>query len=158
MADELTEEQTATFKEEFSLFDKDADGFITTKELGTVMLSLGMTLTEAELQDMINEVDADGNGEIDFPEFLTMMAAQMKKEFSKGNPSKEEFVQWIGKKNATSVGAFTSQLDANIDGVKPDELIKPDVENNRILVIALTLSLAALSTALIIAFVKRTRS
>jgi len=27
---------------------------------------------------MINEVDADGNGEIDFPEFLTMMARKMK--------------------------------------------------------------------------------
>uniref|UniRef100_A0A4X1VR86 EF-hand domain-containing protein n=1 Tax=Sus scrofa TaxID=9823 RepID=A0A4X1VR86_PIG len=30
------------------------------------------------LQDMINEVDADGNGTIDFPEFLTMMARKMK--------------------------------------------------------------------------------
>ena len=29
-------------------------------------------------QDMINEVDADGNGNIDFPEFLTMMARKMK--------------------------------------------------------------------------------
>jgi hypothetical protein len=29
-------------------------------------------------QDMINEVDADGNGTIDFPEFLTMMARKMK--------------------------------------------------------------------------------
>ena len=28
--------------------------------------------------DMINEVDADGNGTIDFPEFLTMMARKMK--------------------------------------------------------------------------------
>lgn len=27
---------------------------------------------------MINEVDADGNGTIDFPEFLTMMARKMK--------------------------------------------------------------------------------
>ena len=30
------------------------------------------------LQDMINEVDADGNGTIDFAEFLTMMARKMK--------------------------------------------------------------------------------
>ena len=50
----------AEFKEAFSLFDKDGDGTITTKELGTVMRSLGQNPTEAELQDMINEVDADG--------------------------------------------------------------------------------------------------
>ena len=74
MADQLTEEQIAEFKEAFSLFDKDGDGTITTKELGTVMRSLGQNPTEAELQDMVNEVDADGNGTIDFPEFLTMMA------------------------------------------------------------------------------------
>jgi len=74
----LTEEQIAEFKEAFSLFDKDGDGTITTKELGTVMRSLGQNPTEAELQDMINEVDADGNGTIDFPEFLTMMARKMK--------------------------------------------------------------------------------
>ena len=60
------------------MFDKDGDGTITTKELGTVMRSLGQNPTEAELQDMINEVDADGNGTIDFPEFLTMMARKMK--------------------------------------------------------------------------------
>ena len=37
MAEQLTEDQIAEFKEAFSLFDKDGDGTITTKELGTVM-------------------------------------------------------------------------------------------------------------------------
>ena len=78
MAEQLTEEQIAEFKEAFSLFDKDGDGSITTKELGTVMRSLGQNPTEAELLDMINEVDADGNGTIDFPEFLSLMARKMK--------------------------------------------------------------------------------
>ncbi|KAI6038533.1 hypothetical protein EDC04DRAFT_2693882 [Pisolithus marmoratus] len=83
MADQLSEGRVSSqlpgqFKEAFSLFDKDGDGTITTKELGTVMRSLGQNPTEAELQDMINEVDADGNGTIDFPEFLTMMARKMR--------------------------------------------------------------------------------
>jgi calmodulin len=42
------------------------------------MRSLGQNPSESELQDMINEVDADNNGTIDFPEFLTMMARKMK--------------------------------------------------------------------------------
>ncbi|KAG9376588.1 FRQ1 Ca2+-binding protein [Pyrenophora tritici-repentis] len=67
LADSLTEEQVSEFKEAFSLFDKDGDGQITTKELGTVMRSLGQNPSESELQDMINEVDADNNGTIDFP-------------------------------------------------------------------------------------------
>ena len=78
MVDQLTDEQIAEFKEAFALFDKDGDGTITTKELGTVMRSLGQNPTEAELQDMINEVDVDGNGTIDFPEFLSLMARKMK--------------------------------------------------------------------------------
>ncbi|ODV89357.1 hypothetical protein CANCADRAFT_3985 [Tortispora caseinolytica NRRL Y-17796] len=78
MAEQLTQEQIKDFKEAFALFDKDGDGHITTAELGVVMRSLGQTPTEADLQDMINEVDQDHNGTIDFPEFLTMMARKMK--------------------------------------------------------------------------------
>ncbi|XP_051011916.1 calmodulin-alpha-like [Acomys russatus] len=78
MANQLTGEQIAEFREAFSLFDKDGHGTITTKELGTLMKSLGQNPTEAELQDIINDVDADGNGTIDFSEFLTGMARKMK--------------------------------------------------------------------------------
>ena len=77
MVDQLTEEEIGEFKEAFTLFDKDGDGTITTKELGTIMRSLGQNPTEDELQDMISEVDGDGNGIIDFTEFLIMMDRKM---------------------------------------------------------------------------------
>merc|ERR1712165_197587 len=85
MADSLTEEQIAEFKEAFSLFDKDGDGKITTKELGTVMRSLGQNPKEEELNEMINEIDEDGNGTVDFDEFLIMMSKKIKE-----NDSEEE--------------------------------------------------------------------
>ncbi|CAH1956210.1 unnamed protein product [Acanthoscelides obtectus] len=74
----LSEEQVAEFKEAFMLFDKDEDGTITVAELGVVMRSLGQRPTETELRDMVNQVDSDGNGTIEFNEFLQMMSKKMK--------------------------------------------------------------------------------
>ena len=49
------------------------------------MRSLGQNPTESELEDMINEVDADGDGTINFPEFLTMMARKMSESNSESD-------------------------------------------------------------------------
>ena len=43
------------------------------QELSTVMRSLGQNPTDAEVQDMINEVDVDGSGAIEFPEFCVSL-------------------------------------------------------------------------------------
>ncbi|KAF9347860.1 hypothetical protein BGX34_002843 [Mortierella sp. NVP85] len=64
--------------EAFSLFDTDGDGYITAKELGDVMRSLGQNPTDSKIQDRIKELDVDGDGIVDFPEFLTMMVRNMK--------------------------------------------------------------------------------
>jgi len=70
----LTKEETENFREAFMLFDKDRGGDISIDELGDVMRSLGQRPTEEELRDIINEVDRDNTGTIDFNEFLTLMA------------------------------------------------------------------------------------
>ena len=50
----------AEIREAFQVFDKDGSGFISSRELGMVMRSLGQNPTEQELMAMINEVDVDG--------------------------------------------------------------------------------------------------
>ncbi|KAK7855163.1 calmodulin-like protein 8 [Quercus suber] len=56
----------------------DCVGCITVEELATVIRSLDQNPTAEELQDMISEVDADGNGTMEFTEFLSLMAKKMK--------------------------------------------------------------------------------
>merc|ERR1711953_1404166 len=70
----LSEKQIAEYEESFSFFDKDGDGLIQKHELGIVLRNIGMKPTEAELQDMVNEVDADHDGSVNFLEFLEMMS------------------------------------------------------------------------------------
>ena len=84
LAMQQMEEQMGDIKEAFYQFDKKRDGTIAAKDLGTVMRSLCLfpAPTEAELADMIDEVDADGAGTIDFPEFLTLTMCAMKKEMA----------------------------------------------------------------------------
>ncbi len=75
---DLNEEKLIELREAFEIFDRDKDGFITIKELGEVMKNLGQAPTESEIQDIINEIDIDGNGNIDFKEFLGLMSRKMR--------------------------------------------------------------------------------
>uniref|UniRef100_A0A8D3DH55 Troponin C, slow skeletal and cardiac muscles n=1 Tax=Scophthalmus maximus TaxID=52904 RepID=A0A8D3DH55_SCOMX len=87
--EQLTDEQKNEFKAAFDIFVQDAeDGCISTKELGKVMRMLGQNPTPEELQEMIDEVDEDGSGTVDFDEFLVMMVRCMKDD-SKGKTEEE---------------------------------------------------------------------
>ncbi|KAJ9602693.1 hypothetical protein H2200_012887 [Cladophialophora chaetospira] len=74
----LSDEELQAFKDVFALFDKDGSGTITAQELGEIMKSLGQNPSDSELQDMINEVDVDHSGAIDFDEFIKMMSTTVK--------------------------------------------------------------------------------
>ena len=77
MVENLTDETINQFHYLFELFDKDSSGTITTKELGTVMRNLGQNPSEEELKQLIREVDLNGDGTIDFKEFLCLMVKKM---------------------------------------------------------------------------------
>ncbi|KAF3859997.1 hypothetical protein F7725_000252 [Dissostichus mawsoni] len=76
----LSEEMLAEFKAAFDMFDTDGGGDISTKELGQVMRMLGQNPTREELDEIIEEVDEDGSGTIDFEEFLVMMVRLLKED------------------------------------------------------------------------------
>ncbi|RHY33312.1 hypothetical protein DYB32_001731 [Aphanomyces invadans] len=66
MAQELTENEIAEFREIFNLVDRVRRGSITKAELGELMDTLGINTSPEEIDLMINEIDQDSNGEIDF--------------------------------------------------------------------------------------------
>ena len=57
----------------FRLFDDDETGKISFKNLKRVAKELGENMTDEELQEMIDEADRDGDGEISEDEFLRIM-------------------------------------------------------------------------------------
>merc|ERR1711879_909218 len=86
-------------------------------ELRDVLLSLGQEPTDQELEILINAVDADGNGTVEFSEFRTLMARMMK-----DNDTEEELVEAFkvfdrddnGKITHDELKHVMQNLDSNI--------------------------------------------
>ena len=60
-------------KEAFRIYDKEGNGFITTSTLKEILQELDPKLSEDELKGIIEEVDEDESGTVDFDEFMDMM-------------------------------------------------------------------------------------
>merc|ERR1712225_230603 len=85
---EFTDEQKKEFRKNFNLFDKKRTGSIPLSDMGAVLRSLGQNPTEAELQALMEEVDKDKSGTIEFDEFVDLMART-----NKSNDQMEEEIK-----------------------------------------------------------------
>merc|ERR1740138_1752945 len=62
--------------EAFKVFDDDGDGFISAWEMKKSMDHLGEAVSAEEVDEMIREADFDGDGQINYDEFVRMMMAK----------------------------------------------------------------------------------
>ncbi|XP_076033462.1 troponin C, isoallergen Bla g 6.0201-like isoform X2 [Oratosquilla oratoria] len=76
MNEEDEEEMKKELKEAFRLYDKEGQGYIPTGVLKEILKELDDKLTEEELDGIIEEIDADGSGTVDFDEFMDMMTGE----------------------------------------------------------------------------------
>jgi calmodulin len=121
-------------KEIFEIFDKDGDGKISTKEVNSMLISLGREPTKQEIEDLIQQLDKDDTGTIDFEEFSDYMQSNYQLEETKledvieafkvfdinedGKISKEEFKTILMKFD----GDFTeSDVDMIFNEVEIDK-------------------------------------
>jgi len=60
-------------KEAFRIYDKERNGYISIETLKEILRELDSKLSEDELDGIVEEVDVDGSGTLDFDEFMKMM-------------------------------------------------------------------------------------
>uniref|UniRef100_A0A674EPN3 Calcium binding protein 7 n=1 Tax=Salmo trutta TaxID=8032 RepID=A0A674EPN3_SALTR len=64
-------------REAFKVFDRDGNGYISKQELGVAMRSLGYMPNEVELEIIIQRLDMDGDGQVDFEEFVALLGPKL---------------------------------------------------------------------------------
>jgi len=73
LVEEDAEAMQQELKEAFRLYDKEGNGYITTAVLREILKELDDKITNEDLDMMIEEIDSDGSGTVDFDEFMEVM-------------------------------------------------------------------------------------
>ena len=98
----LTEDEVMEIKEAFDLFDTDKSGEIDVNELKKALTNLGIDAKNQNLQNMLADIDKNGNANIDFDEFIDMMTAKMSDKDTREDLEKV-FDLFIGDDNTDKI-------------------------------------------------------
>merc|ERR1719427_2444634 len=77
---DMPKEQVDMLKSCFNTFDRDKVGFISPDTVGNIMSMMGFKFSTKELNQLIEEIDEDGSGQIEFEEFLVLCGRFMEEE------------------------------------------------------------------------------
>ena len=75
----LTASQLDEIKECFAMFDRDSDGFIILKEVGVLMMSLGLSPTREELNLIMKSISPKKRGHVSLDEFIEIVKSDTRK-------------------------------------------------------------------------------
>ncbi|XP_037002734.2 calmodulin-like protein 6 [Artibeus jamaicensis] len=73
---EKAQNQEGELRAAFRVFDKEGKGYIDWDTLKYVLMNAGEPLNEVEAEQMMKEADKDGDGTIDYEEFVAMMTGE----------------------------------------------------------------------------------
>ncbi|KAI8037198.1 uncharacterized protein LOC128255694 [Drosophila gunungcola] len=125
--EELSSEEQMLIRETFRILDKENEGAITSKEMAVVIRALGRQPNESEVQSMINEVDSEGNGSIEAPEFFNLILRKMR-DTNHEDELREAFRVFDKENNGyisiTELKAVFTSLGVNIGDDELEDIIR----------------------------------
>ena len=107
------------FRDAFTTFDTDDDGYLNFREIADLLISLEVPVNDEELKEMTEEVDIEGNGTIDFKEFILLMQRKMR-DLS----NEEEYIE--------AFRIFDKNRDDVIGKDELKEVMSPNTSNNKL--------------------------
>ena len=123
----LTEDEVLEIREAFDLFDTDHSGEIDVAELKQALMNLGIDTKNQTLQNMLADIDKNGNANIDFDEFIDMMTAKMSDKDTREDLEKV-FELFIGDDNTDKIDIrhlkrVCKELNENMSDEELNEMI-----------------------------------
>ena len=126
----VTREKVPAMRRMFSLMDRDGSGKISKNELNDLLHSQGYHPSEAELETIMCEIDADHNGEIDFEEFVGYCAktAGMNRSMSQESRDIHDVFKYFDKNDdgyltATEIRQVMRELGRDISEEQAEQMI-----------------------------------
>ena len=102
MTHEISSQKKNEYLEAFKIFDRNNDGQITQDELKLLLNNIGQKPSDSEIQDMINEIDIDGDGKINFDNFITLMEKKLR-----DHDDEEELIETFKVFDKDGIGFIT---------------------------------------------------
>ncbi|KAM9755343.1 calcium-binding protein 5 isoform 2-T2 [Dama dama] len=114
-------------REAFLEFDKDRDGFISCKDLGNLMRTMGYMPTEMELIELGQQIRMNLGGRVDFDDFVELMTPKLLAETA-GMIGVQEMRDAFKEFDANGDGAITlGELQQAMQRLLGDKLTSQEI-------------------------------